>query len=361
MPKDSDSAVCGGCVGNVRGRDQAVECDGCKTWYHIKCGRISKAIYKGMQELKEDEELHWFCLKCLEDIRGAFRDKVIGINKRIELLEEEVNRRMNEMVRRDEMTDAKDDLRNVDSRIDDVTRDSEIEMKKRADEIKTVNEELRKIRSRLDEMAGESMKKNATVKKELEDLKKDVEKFKKDGVVDFNEVNKEVRKTFVEIMESEKEKEEQMDKSVAKERELHMKVVEMMERDKRRCNVVVMGIAEVDEETDKIEVGKVLGKLVEEVAVTFEVLGRIGKKGDKARPIRVKLRDMMDKGRILGRAKKLRNISEMSMVYVAPDLTLFQQQEDRKLREEVKRLREMGVQNVRISKGKILAGDAISD
>ena len=83
MPKDSDSAVCGGCVGNVRGRDQAVECDGCKTWYHIKCGRISKAIYKGMQELKEDEELHWFCLKCLEDIRGAFRDKVIGINKRI--------------------------------------------------------------------------------------------------------------------------------------------------------------------------------------------------------------------------------------------------------------------------------------
>ena len=37
-----------------------------------------KAIYKGMQELKEDEELHWFCLKCLEDIRGAFRDKVIG-------------------------------------------------------------------------------------------------------------------------------------------------------------------------------------------------------------------------------------------------------------------------------------------
>ena len=81
------------------------------------------------------------------------------------------------------------------------------------------------------------MKKNATVKKELEDLKKDVEKFKKDGVVDFNEVNKEVRKTFVEIMESEKEKEEQMGKSVAKERELHMRVVEMMERDKRRCNV----------------------------------------------------------------------------------------------------------------------------
>ena len=58
MPRDSDSAVCGGCVENVRDRDQAVECDGCKTWYHIKCGRISKAIYKGMQELKEDEELH---------------------------------------------------------------------------------------------------------------------------------------------------------------------------------------------------------------------------------------------------------------------------------------------------------------
>ena len=59
-----------------------------------------------MQELKEYEELHWFCLNCKEDIRGAFRDKVIRINKRIELLEQEVNRRMKEMVRRDEITDV---------------------------------------------------------------------------------------------------------------------------------------------------------------------------------------------------------------------------------------------------------------
>ena len=49
-----------------------------------------------MQELKEYEELHWFCLNCKEDIRGAFRDKVIRINKRIELLEEQVNRRIHE-------------------------------------------------------------------------------------------------------------------------------------------------------------------------------------------------------------------------------------------------------------------------
>ena len=53
---------------------------------------------------------------------------------------------MKEMVRRDEITNVKDDLRNVDLRIDDMTRDSGIEMKKKADEIKTVNEELRKIR-----------------------------------------------------------------------------------------------------------------------------------------------------------------------------------------------------------------------
>jgi len=40
-------------------------------------------------------------------------------------------------------------------------------------------------------------------------------------VIDFNEMNKEVRKSFVEIMESE-EKQKQMDKSVAKERKLHI-------------------------------------------------------------------------------------------------------------------------------------------
>ncbi len=59
-----------------------------------------------------------------------------------------------------------------------------------------------------------------------------------------------------------------------------------------------MGIAEKDEEEDRIEVGKVFEKLVEEVAVGFEVLGRIRKKCDKARPTRVRVRDLTDNGRL---------------------------------------------------------------
>ena len=127
-----------------------------------------------------------------------------------------------------------------------------------------------------------------------------------------------------------------------------------MERDKRRMNVVVMGIEEVDEEHDKIEVRKVMDALVEEVKVEVEILGRIGKKGDKSRPIRIKLNDLVDKRRVMFRAKKLRNVVGMERMYVVPDLTKVQQEEDRKLREEVRRMKDEGVASVKISKGSIV-------
>ena len=71
----------------------------------------------------------------------------------------------------------------------------------------------------------------------------------------------------------------------------------------------------------------------------------------------MRVRDLTDKGRLLSRAKKLRYVPEMNKIYIVPDLTLVQQQEDKKLREEVKRLRENGVANVKIYKGKVLTDD----
>ena len=67
-----------------------------------------------------------------------------------------------------------------------------------------------------------------------------------------------------------------------------MRMREAVEQEKRRMNVVIMGVPETDEDQDKDEVGSVINGLIEEVRIGWEVMGRIGKRGHKVRPIRDK-------------------------------------------------------------------------
>ena len=57
------------------------------------------------------------------------------------------------------------------------------------------------------------------------------------------------------------------------------------------------------------------------------------------------------------RGKKLRNVSGMDKVFIVPDLTLKQQDEDRKLREEIRKLKSSGVTNAKIFRGNIVFED----
>jgi hypothetical protein len=82
-------------------------------------------------------------------------------------------------------------------------------------------------------------------------------------------------------MESEKEKETKEQNSRTREREVEVRMKEVLERDKRRMNVVVMGVPEVDEENDKVVINTVIRELVEEMHIGCEVMGKIGKKATK--------------------------------------------------------------------------------
>jgi hypothetical protein len=90
------------------------------------------------------------------------------------------------------------------------------------------------------------------------------------------------------------------------------------------------------------------------VKVEFVVLGRIGAKGEKARPIRIKIDDVGHRRNLLARAKGLKEIDGLERVFIVPDLTRAQQEEGRKLREEVSALRREGKFRIRISKGEIV-------
>ena len=67
-----------------------------------------------------------------------------------------------------------------------------------------------------------------------------------------------------------------------------MEVAEEWERERRRNRLVLMGIPEVGDDGGGNEiVQEVMKGLLYEEKVQYQVLGRIGKKGLRARPIRV--------------------------------------------------------------------------
>ena len=105
----------------------------------------------------------------------------------------------------------------------------------------------------------------------------------------------------------------------AADREFQLQLGEAKERDKRRKNVVIMGIPEQQEES---KVGEFVTELFEELAergVVYEVMGRVGKVvGSKStshnlsgkvvgsRPVRVSIEEVEDKRKILNRAELLK-------------------------------------------------------
>jgi len=99
---------------------------------------------------------------------------------------------------------------------------------------------------------------------------------------------------------------------------------------------------------------KMLDVIMEEIKIDFEVIGRIGRKEERQRPLRIKLKDMEDRRRVLARAKNLKKADGMQGYYIVPDLTKIQQEEDKKLRNEVRRLREAGNTFARISRGVVV-------
>jgi hypothetical protein len=131
-------------------------------------------------------------------------------------------------------------------------------------------------------------------------------------------------------------------------------MMEMIERAKRRSNLILFGVPEEGEEGEGSEIVQdVINRLVDS-EVAYEVLGRVGRQGDKSRPMRVKVENSLHRRRILTSAKKLKGIDRKENIYIAPDLTRQQQEEDRKLRQKVKLRRTRGEVGVRISGGEVI-------
>jgi hypothetical protein len=276
-------------------KEKGMRCDACSGWVHCICADMPDALYKVITKTK-CPGVKWFCEGCEGEGR-KMGFMVGGVIERQERMEED----------------------------------------------------LKEVKRLLVEKHGK-------MEEELKEVRKELEEIRKGGIVKEG-------MNFAGALKSNLTQEQlEKDKgtigggnSRAAEREFKVQLTEAMERDKRRKNLVLMGIPEQDEGNTEEYVKELLMEITKEEDVVFTVLGRIGKEqATKARPVRIVIEEADVKRSILKRASSLKEVKKFERVYVCPDLTRKQQEEDKKLREKVKEYRGQGMLGVKIVKGEVV-------
>ena len=135
-------------------------------------------------------------------------------------------------------------------------------------------------------------------------------------------------------------------------------MTEVMERDKRRNNLIIMGIEESKTEQEvEDKIREMIAEVIDKETVEMVIKGRVGKINDKnCRPVRVEMRGESPAARrlILKKASTLKKNKNFEKIYVVPDLSRMQQEEDKQLRDKLKEFRGNGMEGIKISKGCIV-------
>jgi len=304
---------CAECNEEVKSADKAIDCDICKKWVHIKCGKVSNLLYGELKKAASGTTLclgvKFLCTKC---------DKIF-VSLKIDI--KRMMERQNEMERKQEGL---------------------------AESLKVVKEEVIEIRESLKKI--EMMKSNAeestkgNVAEEIGDLKEQLGELK----LMYSDV------TRVEGAEGGIVIRPQQESTA---RKIQLEVSEVMEREKRKNNLVIFGIEETDDENvtkNRVEA------IITEVGVDIskvKYFGRVGKRtqvtGGRARIVRVVCEDLETRRSVLKGANKLKVATGYERTYIAPDLTKSQQDLDKKLRDSLKVIREQH-KDAKINNGEII-------
>ena len=142
--------------------------------------------------------------------------------------------------------------------------------------------------------------------------------------------------------------------TVSLDKHVKLELAEAMEREKRRCNLVIVGVQESPENEERERVKEILKQCTGE-EVEFKIVGRIGKiVTGKSRLTRFSIVEDQVRKAILKGAKNLKEKDEYKDVYIMPDLTKKQQENGKKLRDKLKEIRASGVRDAKIAHNEII-------
>lgn len=137
---------------------------------------------------------------------------------------------------------------------------------------------------------------------------------------------------------------------------LDMALEEIDERCKRRCNVMLFGVAEHSSNDplqrkahDEEVVAGLFRRVCDSVDLSDVKVTRVGaRSNNKVRPIRAKMRNETDAHEIVANASKVRNTVEYKNIIIAVDKTPKQQAQFRELKRQLTERRKAGEKNLKI-------------
>lgn len=289
---DNSESLCGQCKKLVKNENQAMECEICQQWYHIRCQGITKAEYeciKGGGKKKYLSKLHWYCQTC-ERMAVNFMRTMTSLHVKQKVLEERIYQ-----------------------------LEEKFKMKVNQEEVDQLREEIKTVRE------GQLQ---AMEEKQRELEEKVVMKSKSPNYVSKEDMKKNVMEEI--------------------ETRLQEKEAEKKARKDRKNNLIVFGIKEnqatnqKDKQTEDLrEIKKILNEICE-VQLNEEDVAKVIRMGkyteSKKRPVIITIKREEKKKEIFQNLQKLRRYVEN--ITITHDLTQKQRKELQELINEAKRKEE---------------------
>ena len=301
---------CVECNEEVKAGDKAMECDICKNWTHIKCGKVSASMYGELKKAASGmtcQGIKFLCAKC-EKVFVTMKADIIKMLEKQEVMEKK-------------QEGLSMGLGAVRKEVDELKA-----LIKKANEQKVMEDDPEKVK----------------VVEEIGDIKIQIGELKKK----YSDATRVEGAEGIIVRSSHQ---------ISDTKIIQGEVSEMMERDKRKNNLVIFGIMETDDES------VTRGKVNEIITVTgmdvnkVKYFGRVGRRTQdgKHRVVRVVCDDMETKRAVLKGANKLRMTTGYERTYISPDLTKCQQEMDKKLRDALREIRK-DHKEAKISNGEII-------
>ena len=122
---------------------------------------------------------------------------------------------------------------------------------------------------------------------------------------------------------------------------------EVKDRDSRKECVIVSGVPESDSDDHETKVKHDLQEMKKicvnglDIKVSIDKITRMKpKNGSAPRPMKVRFKDEKTKWLVIKNAKNLAQVEEMKKIFIKPDMTAAEREEDWRLRQELKKKRQ---------------------
>src|SRR5437867_1501740 len=133
---EEDSGKCAECREEVKDSDKAIECDICRRWVHIKCGKITNAFYGELKKATAGnvgQGIRFLCICC-----AIYYDRIKVDIKQLMELQRELEIKQGVLTKG--LEDAKRDIVEVKESLKKVVEDRNQEDVRNTAEVKVVEE-----------------------------------------------------------------------------------------------------------------------------------------------------------------------------------------------------------------------------